>query len=200
MYFKVNMTLKITSCTTQITRNNKDWFPVSNSKREIFHGYQDICSNSGNNFAIKKFINHSYILDYEKVYSRMLHVHDLWRMPNERSEDFQRNKMRVINLICANINTHANVPEYLVMEIEEWNVCIQLSTLIRIIFPHGGRKIEQNLQLWWHFDVEQEKVIIGSLSHNPLFRKYWNEIDDNRQGKYENRGGGINVYVEKKED
>lgn len=147
---------------------------------------------------LKKFINHSYILDYEKVYSRMLHVHDLWRMPNERSEDFQRNKMRVINLICANINTHANVPEYLVMEIEEWNVCIQLSTLIRIIFPHGGRKMEQNLRLWWHFDVEQEKVIIGSLSHNPLFRKYWNEIDDNRQGKYENRGGGINVYVEKK--
>ena len=57
---------------------------------------------------LTKFINHSYILDYVKVYSRMLHVHDLRRMPNERSEDFQRNKMRVINLICANINTHAN--------------------------------------------------------------------------------------------
>lgn len=37
---------------------------------------------------LTKFINHSYILNYEKVYSRMLHVHDLRRMPNERSEDF----------------------------------------------------------------------------------------------------------------
>lgn len=37
---------------------------------------------------LTKFINHSYILNYVKVYSRMLHVHDLRRMPNERSEDF----------------------------------------------------------------------------------------------------------------